>query len=562
MMKFRSPLPFLAFTALTLTLVAPVSPNAAPARKASRSPGSMSLEAFEKRPKLVVVLVIDQFRSDYLTRFSSRFLPAKSANGDVGGFRYLMANGAFYPAARYDVLQSMTCPGHAMILSGSYPYMNGINLNEWYDPKRGKLSYCAYDPDSPLVGASNTEDDGVSPKNLIGSTVGDELKNAGHSSRVVAVALKDRSAIFLGGHRADSAIWLSKGFQWVTSRHYAKDGQLPKWVDELNDSLKKRKGETVVWSSKEKESGLSNAFESGEFSRTTTFGTKDSLRYSPGVEITVDAALAASRAYKLGQRTSPDVLAISFSTHDMLGHDVGPNAREMEEMTIVEDRAIARLLNGLRKSMRGGLADTVVVLTGDHGVSPDVDYLKAAGVPAGRMEDDDLLQNAEKAMVAKFGPSPTGKWMAAVRSFNFYFDRDALAKKDLASATAEDTVKAALLAEPGAAFVFGRSDRAAGKLPPGQHERQIAKSYIASKSGDVVLIPKPFFMEKGAFTTHMTGYAYDRSVPIVITGRNVRPGVRAEAADVVDIAPTLSFLLGVLAPATSEGRVLSESLGD
>lgn len=142
------------------------------------------------RPKLVVALVIDQFRADYLLRFSDRFLPAKGKGDEVGGFRYLMTQGAYFPMAEYSLLQSMTCPGHATILTGSLPYQNGIPANAWNNSENGSYVYCAEDSKHQTVGAAKFDHAGTSPRNLIGTTVGDELKNAGFPSRVVTIALK------------------------------------------------------------------------------------------------------------------------------------------------------------------------------------------------------------------------------------------------------------------------------------------------------------------------------------------------------------------------------------
>ncbi|MGZ3807769.1 MAG: alkaline phosphatase family protein, partial [Bacteriovorax sp.] len=141
-----------------------------------------------KKPKLIVVLIIDQFRADYLTRFKERFLPVKNASGAVGGFNYLMSQGAYFPYAQYDILQSMTGPGHASVLTGSYPYQSGIPINDWYDSKSGKNIYCVEDEGTTIVGAPENKDlPGMSPKNLMGSTVGDELKNAGYPSKVISI---------------------------------------------------------------------------------------------------------------------------------------------------------------------------------------------------------------------------------------------------------------------------------------------------------------------------------------------------------------------------------------
>ena len=502
---------------------------------------ALKFDSYSKRPKLVVVIVIDQFRSDYLTRFNDRFLPAKQKGGDVGGFRYLMANGAYFPMAHFDTLQNMTCPGHSVILTGSSPSRTNIPINDWYDRATGKNRYCVSD-----------DVDGISPRTLQGTTFGDELKNAVYPSKVVALALKDRAAVMLGGHRSDLSFWLGEKGEWTTSTYYAKAN--PPWLDLENAHIKKSLGETLSWTQDKIRSGFSST---SEFARQAKKGTYESLEFPYGVQITVDAALAAVNNMKLGQSKTTDLLALSLSTHDLLGHITGPNSAEMEDLTITEDKEIARLLNGLRKVTP--LSQIVVALTADHGVSPRVDYLQQNKIEAGFLEPKELRDGAEKDLVKAFG-KPKSDYIASVQSFNFYFSNDGLEKVDRVSL--ESRLKKYLLALRGVDAVFSHSDVESGFLPPGEHARQIVKSYSMTRSGDVVMIPKPFFMETGKPANHMTGYSYDRSVPLVLAGPHIKAGVYGDQVDIMDLAPTLSFLSGVIAPAQSEGHVLTQAIGD
>lgn len=349
-----------------------------------------------KKSKLIVVLIIDQFRADYLTRFKERFLPAKNTNGTLGGFNYLISNGAYFPYAQYDVLQSMTGPGHSTLLSGSYPYQSGIPLNDWYDSKLRENIYCVGDKDSPIVGlADNKGYPGMSPKNFIGSTVGDELKNAGYPSKVISIALKDRAAILMGGHRADLSLWFDpKSFQWISSKYYLPDGNLPSWVTKLNEEVKIKKNPTKVWSAKLQETIKSY------FSTTSTYPndkkiigkigpnfnhgiaacSPEELSSPYGTELTAQAALRAIDFYELGKNKTPDLLAVSFSSHDYVGHAFGPNSKEIEDMTVSEDRVISTFLNALKNKIPGGLNEVVVVLSADHGVAPNSDWLIKASM--------------------------------------------------------------------------------------------------------------------------------------------------------------------------------------
>ena len=472
----------------------------------SSAAGAISLKAFRDRPKLVVVIVIDQFRADYLTRFESRFLPSE-AHSKLGGFNYLMAKSAYFPFAKYDILQSMTCPGHATILTGSYPYMNGISLNEWYDRDEKRLMYCVEDKDF-----------GFSPRKLIGSTVSDEMKTAGFHGKVISLALKDRAAIMLGGHRADAAFWFDSHFQWVSSKYYFSDHKMPPWVDKLNADLLKTKGQPYTFKAIGAGNGHSELAQ--DFSYKTTIGSKESLEYPLGIKLTADMAIRALQEYKLGLGQETDFLTMSFSSHDILGHDTSVNNREMEELVVSEDVEISEVINAVRTQMKSHFGDVVFVLTGDHGVAPSAAYLKNAKIDAGTFDYKKMKEDLNQKMTAKFGRAE-GDWVFDVHSLNFYLNMSAATSKKLVAREIEDFAKTELLKVPGVAYAFSKSDFFAKNLPPGQFERQIAKSYNPAVNGDVVLIPRAFYVDEGHSGVHMTGYNYDRMVPLLISGRAI-----------------------------------------
>ena len=530
-----------------------------------------------EKPKLIVVLIIDQFRADYLTRFKERFLPAKNPNGSLGGFNYLIANGAYFPYAQYDILQSMTGPGHATLLSGSYPYQSGIPINDWYDSKLGKNVYCVDDEDAPLVGLlDNNKRMGMSPKNFIGSTVGDELKNAGYPSKVISIALKDRAAILLGGHRADLALWFDpKSFQWISSKYYLPDGLLPSWVTKLNEEVKIKKSPIKVWSAK-LQATMKSYFATTEsypnekkiiskigpgFNHPIAACSPEELSSPYGTELTAQAALRAIDFYELGKNKTPDLLAVSFSSHDYVGHAFGPNSKEIEDMTVSEDRVISTFLNSLKSKIPGGLKDVVVVLSADHGVAPNADWLLKNKMASGRVDVNSLQAKMETQLTSKFGKIDSGKnWITYSIDFNFYINRDVIKSKKLNIAEVENEIKKVLQTEEGLAYVFTQTDYTNRILPPGMHERQILKTYFNGRSGDVVAIPKPFFANNDDnSTTHMTGYSYDKTIPLIIMGSAFKPGIIPKIVDAIDIAPTLTFLSGTIPPSSSEGRVLTEA---
>jgi predicted AlkP superfamily pyrophosphatase or phosphodiesterase len=518
---------------------------------------AIPLTHFSKHPKLVIVLVVDQLRADYLTRFQSRFLPAKAGTA-VGGYQYLMNSGAYYPFAQYSVLRNMTGPGHSIILSGTLPYLSGISSNNWYDSTTNKEVYCVEDEGSPIVGAKTQM--GISPKNFSGSTVGDELKNAGHPSRVVSIALKDRAAVLMGGHRADLALWFEpSSFRWVSSQFYLPEKTLPSWINELNKQVTARVGNSTQWKSKGTPTGLTLGTRG--FEHVSMIGSKESTALPFGLELTTNAAMAAIDEYKLGRGKATDLLAISFSSHDYAGHTYGPNTLEMEEMTLSGDKELSRLLNYVRTKLPHGLDDVVIALTADHGIPPSSSWLRLNRIDAGSISMESLREALNTQLTKQFGKLNSENWVLSVIDFDVFLNQKAIKEQNVNPEAIENAAKQILLKVNGIATAFTRTEFLNRRLPSGLIEKQASTTFFPSRSGDVLAVPKPFYMDGGGGLSHVTGYSYDRTVPLILSGKRLRPGVYPESADVRDIAPTLSFLLGIIPPALSEGRVLNEAIG-
>ncbi|MBS1970149.1 MAG: alkaline phosphatase family protein [Bdellovibrionales bacterium] len=482
---------------------------------------ALTLEKYSKKPKLVVLLVIDQFRADYLTKYKNEFIPAVGKN-DVGGFNYLMSKGAYYPFAEYDVVQCMTCPGHAMIATGTHPYFTGIPLNDWYDVAGKKKTYCAEDAEF-----------GISPRRLKTTTFGDELKNISENSKVVSVALKDRSAVMMGGHRSDVSVWMDfDQFAWTTSKYYAKEA--PAWAQQATESLRK----------------------AGTLKKDNKTENLKTLITPVGATVTREIAEAALKGENLGKNGRTDILAVSFSSHDMAGHQFGPNSPELKAMTLAEDKEISKLLNTIKKHV-GSLNDVVIALTADHGVAPSVDYAQANKLDSGRIEYLALYKKIYERLDAKFG-KPAKEWIVAGVSYNFYINPEALSDRKVSSEDVQAEIKDVMKTQPGVFEVATRSEIAKGILPTGVLADQVSRQYIPGTSGDILLIPKPFYISKGeAPVNHMTGYAYDRTVPLIVLGPNIKPGIY-NVGKVIDLAPTLTFIMGAMPPASVTGRVLKE----
>lgn len=519
------------------------------------------------RPRLVVVLVVDQLRGDYIDRFRPFFGEA--------GFNRLMRDGARLTQGRYQHGIMKTCAGHATIATGASPAVHGIIGNDWWNLAADRVEYCSRDDASPLIGV---EREGRSPKNLIGSTIGDVLKLAtGGRSRVITVSGKDRSAIMLGGHSADAAYWMEDTL-FVTSRYYMD--AVPDWVRRINAS-----GAATAWFGKtwdrvlaESEYAVQGADDVpwerdvGGMGRAFphVFGTTETapgpdftkaLEHSPFQnELVIDFAMEAVRSEGLGADAVPDILGISLSGNDHIGHAFGPDSHEVMDVTVRTDRLLARFLAFLESEI--GLENVVLVLTADHGVAPVPEYAQQhhPGLGAVRLSPRAVAQVAEAAMLRQYGRSPTGAWVRHQGGPYVYLNELALANRNVAPVDAETLVAAALDSMPGINAAHTRTNlvrrRAEGEDDP------VVRSFHPVRSGHVMYVTDPYVVEDGEpdGTTHGVPWSYDRTVPILFIGAGIRPGTYHGDAFVVDIAPTLSVLLGIDRPSGAGGRALTEVL--
>lgn len=474
-----------------------------------------------KRPKLIVMIVVDQLRADTFTRLENKLLPAGNLN-QPGGYKFLLSKGAYYPLAEYKLLAAMTCPGHAMISTGSYPSLIGIPLNQWYDSKTSQVVGCVED--------SKLE---VSPHNLKSSTLADELKVISPQSKVISIAIKDRSAVMLGGHKADHVYWFENS-GWRTSRYYSE--QLPDWVQSENTKI----------------------FES-DLKNKSKQEVKDMQLLPAAVRWTSELARQALKTQKLGLDDSTDILAISYSSHDMAGHRFGTFSKEVEALTIAEDKEISELLKAIQKQM-GSLNDVVIMLTGDHGIPPTVEEALESKLDSGRLDSLAFYKLITDRLNRKFG-KPKGEWIKAGISFNYYINQEALISRKASIEQVAEEIKQEAMKMKGVYQAFTTQEFKNNLMIHPYYKTGIINQYVPGLSGDLVIIPQPFYMNTGSnIVNHLTGYSYDKFVPFVIMGSRIKTGVRSESMEIVDIAPTLSFLLGLVPPAKSVGRVLSESI--
>jgi len=550
---------------MRMAIVAALTLLPAGAPGASRPPATRNESAVAAGPpRLVVVVVVDQLRADYIDRFRPFF--------GEGGFERFIKDGARMTRARYRHGITVTCAGHATILTGSSPAVSGIIANEWWNAGQGRVEYCARDDDSPLVGVHGQ---GRSPKNLVGSTVGDVLRlSNGGRSHVIAVSGKDRSAIMLGGRVADAAYWMEDTL-FVTSKYYRDT--LPEWVRNFNASGQATSFFGRTWDRvlppaqyagqgpddapwERDKGGMGRAFPHVLGSAESTPGKRyvEALEYSPFQnELVVDFAIEAVRNEGLGGDNAPDILAVGLSANDRIGHAFGPDSHEVLDMMVRTDRLLARFLDFLDQQV--GLDSTVVVLTADHGVAPVPEYAQSRlpGLGARRVRSRTLTAVAESTLVHRFGPSPDRRWVAFHDAPSIYLNETALEHSDIPVDSAAVLVANAIARVPGINSVRTRAEllrlRLDGDTSP------VSLSFFPGRSGHVVYVPDPYVVVEPEpdGTTHGTPWSYDQSVPVLFLGNRIRVGSHDDEVHVVDIAPTLSVILGIDRPAAATGKVLT-----
>jgi predicted AlkP superfamily pyrophosphatase or phosphodiesterase len=545
----RSMLGFVLLLALAFDAAAEIAP-----------PPPFPLPARPERPRLCVLIVVDQLCADALERFAP-YLTEQ-------GFRRLAREGAVFAFARHRHATTQTGPGHATIATGAYPDQHGIVGNRWIDREIGRAVYCVEDPAC-----------GRSPRSLCSTTFGDELVMAsGGNSRVVALSMKDRAAILLAGRLGRAYWWEPSSGSFSTSAFYLQGASLPPEIAAWNAQRPLERYRGRPWERALPESAyLFLGPDDRPFERDVPFLGRAFPHRLPGAgapvadlgraivatpfsnELLADLARTVLRAEGLGGREgATDVLAVSFSAHDRIGHLWGPDSHESFDETVRLDRSIADLLGAI-DAAAGGRA--IVALTADHGGAPPPEASRARGFDAGRLDPKAIAACAEAALDRAFGADG---WTIGFEFPGLYLDPRKLAAHGLAPEAAERVAAEALRGMPGIAFAFPRTDLARGAVPPSDLGRAVSLAFDARRSGDVTVVAAPFWYldedPEEAAATHGTPYAYDQHVPLILRGPGVRPGRYDRPVSVADLAPTLALLLG--APLTSgcEGAPLAEAI--
>lgn len=542
-MKFRIPRAFTGLAAAALLLRGPAL-TAAPQ---------------QQPPRLVVQIVIDQFRADYVTRFSDLYLPAVQGNR-AGGFRYLQQKGAWYPDCQYQHYRTVTAAGHAVIGTGAQPWASGIVGNSWWDAAAGKSIYCVADPQAQVVGAQpGSKQTPMSAANLLTTTVGDELELAtGGRARTVALALKDRGAILLAGHRADAVIWFDEETGgWVSSTAYCRDGKLPAWVDAVNARKLPEQARMGTWTPSVSAAALARVWPASEGARTFLHPLdRDYLTAmaSPaGNAFVFETARQAVLCEELGKDDIPDILSLNLSTNDYVGHRYGPDSAEVLDVSVQTDHQLAEFLNFLHAQVRGGLARVTFAVSADHGVSTVPELNTAAGVPAGRAVAQNLRAAAEKALDEEVGAAD---WIASIDNGEFYFSPAAAARyPQVPRAQLENRVIEALRVQPGVFLAIGKTALLAGQTPQTALGRRLSQGLNPRRSGDVVVVLDPHWLPGaapiGTGASHGSPFTQDAQVPLLVAGAGVRPGTYGQPVAPAQLAPSLSYLLGVARPSAA-----------
>jgi predicted AlkP superfamily pyrophosphatase or phosphodiesterase len=537
---------------------------------------TVAFSAYNGHPKLVVIVVIDQFRGDYLERYHADF--------KGHGFRLFFDKGAYFPDCYYDYANTKTAPGHATIGTGAYSDGHGIASNEWWDLDRNKDRPVSSVEDEHyrLVGLPDTSIPanfpnaapnapkfviGSSPRNLHASTIGDELRLATQGqSEVFGISLKDRAAILPAGTAANAAYWIDPASgRFVTSTYYRPD--LPEWATTFNTSGR-----------------IDQAVQQANAAGLTSF--YDLVGRTPAANsYELDFARALIQGEQLGTHPTTDLLTISLSANDILGHQVGPDSTYEQQMVDSLDSDLDEFFTWLDKNVEGGLGNVWIALSADHGVASVPAEAAKLGIPAATVDLDKLVANLNEAINQKFSPGEKIDYLLSHQELPYLaLNRPAFERAGINELEAEEAVEKALEpavnaltkpedspstpsetrlpARPTLVHSYSRLQLASEQLPPSELGRLLAHSYSANGGWYVMTIFSDYQMEylNGIQTTHFSPWSYDRHVPLAFFGAPFAPGIYRGLVAPVDLAATFASLLGVNQPSASIGNVLTQAL--
>lgn len=516
----------------------------------------------QQKPKLVVGIVVDQMKMEYLYRFSDDF--------STRGFKRLMNDGFTFHNTHYNYMPTYTAPGHASVFTGTTPAVHGIVGNEWFNKATGKEMYCTDDASVKTIGDGTVSEGKMSPKNLQATTITDELKLATNfKGKVIGISLKDRGAILPAGHFANWAFWYSQTGAFISSTFYGE--QLPSWVTEFNNQKHFQKYIDKGWDLlKPKETyneslNDNNPYEGKLFKRSPFFpyslkemyaeNNAGVLRSTPfGNNLIVDFAEKAIEAESLGKDEITDFLTVSFSSTDYVGHVLGPRSIELQDTYLRLDQSIGDFLEYLDKTV--GKNNYLVFLTADHAGAENVTYLKdnkyeVDNVPFKNIEND----------LSRFSETMFGANLVLNYSnYNLFLDKESIKKKGLDLNKVKSEFKTFLMTQKYVKNVYTEEEIKLAN-PSDYYLGSIVRGYDPVQNGELVINFKPGYVEYSATgTTHGSPYSYDTHVPLLFYGWKIPKGESHEKKYITQIAPTLAQKLKITFPNGTEAEVLSEVL--
>jgi len=534
--------------------------------------GLQAQESGALQLKLVLQITVDQLRGDLPTRFLDRL--------EEGGFRYLLDNGTYYSNAHYRHANTETAVGHATLFTGADPSRHGIVGNNWIDPATGKSVYNTEDDRYHLIGKDPKPNEGVSPHNLLSTTIGDELviSNAG-LSRVFSVSVKDRGAIIPGGH-AGKAFWYSKSSgKFVTSTYYYDE--YPEWVKKWNNAKPADQYRGKTWDLlHDRSTYLAKNIDDRPYEadfkplgRTFPHQYGDNkylyliLSLSPaGDELTLDFTKTLIENENVGQGDAIDFLAVSFSSTDYIGHLFGPSSLETEDNILRLDRILAELFEFVDKKV--GLENTLIVLSADHGAPEAPEYMTAIGMESGRFDFTYFREQGplNKVLMERYGRDD----LIATHSHPYlYLNMAAIAEAELDIDEVERFIASEVMKIPGIAYAQTRSDLIAGRISNSPLQIQIRRNFHPIRSGNIHLIQEQYWFLhstdeaqkmglEGIAAIHGSPWVYDTYVPIFFAGNGIPAQTITRRVSPTDIAPTIANYLNIKFPSGSIGNPLQE----
>jgi predicted AlkP superfamily pyrophosphatase or phosphodiesterase len=534
-------------------------------RKRDQQPPLNSSKAEQDGPKLVVGIVVDQMRYDYLSRFYNRY--------SEDGFKRLMKQGYQLTNNHYNFVPTYTAPGHASIYTGTSPMNHGIIGNNWYDKFVDKVIYNA--DDDQVTGVGTASDIGkMSPRRMLTTTITDqlELQTQGRA-KVIGISIKDRGAILSAGHAADAAYWFegSDRGNFISSTFYMD--QLPQWVTDFNAS-KNADAYLKTWNTlypieTYTASGSDlNDFEKAPIGKETAVfpydlkslrgenGNYSLIKATPyGNSIVADFAIQALQKEEMGKDAITDFLAVSFSSTDYIGHQYGVNSVEIEDTYLRLDQDIARFLKALDQEV--GKGNYTIFLTADHGAVNNPAYLQSRNINAGYFDRSDFRDKLNNALIEKYGSEDL---ISNIYNDQIFFNKANLIKNNINPIDLENFIASTIIDYKHIDKVFTRKALVSGVMQDGTG-KLIQNGFHQKRSGDVIYVLEPAVISYSKTgSTHGSSQSYDTHVPLLFYGNGIKQGSSSKRTEIIDIAPTISSLLKISFPNGATGNPISEVL--